>query len=689
MMSANIDTLYVHLFDSGVHEQRRINLFKALGQMRAAGYDVPKVVPFLDPPLTWFDSHIDVATAADKDDFANQYIRFYNQYFSVNTDAHADSYIGTFDGRPILDTWHVNGNLNNINSLTRSDVTSRLASQFGAQHPLFNNNVYMITTALNPPTLAFADEKVPQFEVSEYYRDATFGGIRAAQLKAGYWDQNIRNPGSILPRDGGTHYKDAWNQAVTKRTSLNLRHINVESWNEYDEGSGIYAANAGPPFIQPGSGNTNTDTWSATGDPYEYIKTTADGARQFNDTPDRDARILWENFPTSLKPGETRMVSVVVRNQGDLNWSAADQFKLGQQEFVPGEVLFGPARYLIDDTANEIPTYGGIFRGRPITFHIPVTAPTSPGTYPTHWGMLQELVSWFGEVLVKDINVTNTPAQQVTNVGYDLTLPGVQFAGGGVALNIGLNGSGQSVPAKLTVGTINVDSGNNNVINSTLSGNTLNITSKLTIAAGSTVKRTGPGVMKTASLDGNGTLDLTDTKMVIDYTGSSPINTIRSLLASGFAAGAWNGVGINSSTAASIAADSANSHKAGVGYAEAAFLQLTSFGGEQVDSSSLLVRYTLAGDTNLDGVVNSIDFAFLAASFGLIDGQWFSGDFNYDGKVNALDFNLLASNYGYAAPASLQSQLVPEPWLIAAPLILALGSVDRRGHRYIGRKRRC
>jgi len=64
MMSANIDTLYVHLFDSGVHEQRRINLFKALGQMRAAGYEVPKVVPFLDPPLTWFDTHIDVATTA-------------------------------------------------------------------------------------------------------------------------------------------------------------------------------------------------------------------------------------------------------------------------------------------------------------------------------------------------------------------------------------------------------------------------------------------------------------------------------------------------------------------------------------------------------------------------------------------------------------------------------------------------
>ncbi|MCK5853437.1 hypothetical protein KAH27_10455, partial [bacterium] len=45
VMLANIDVMYVHLIPS--MEQQRINLFRALSEMRYDGYDVPKVVPFL------------------------------------------------------------------------------------------------------------------------------------------------------------------------------------------------------------------------------------------------------------------------------------------------------------------------------------------------------------------------------------------------------------------------------------------------------------------------------------------------------------------------------------------------------------------------------------------------------------------------------------------------------------------
>ena len=41
IMSANIDMMYVHLYPR--YEQQRINLFDAMNQMRADGYDVPKV----------------------------------------------------------------------------------------------------------------------------------------------------------------------------------------------------------------------------------------------------------------------------------------------------------------------------------------------------------------------------------------------------------------------------------------------------------------------------------------------------------------------------------------------------------------------------------------------------------------------------------------------------------------------
>ena len=55
----------------------------------------------------------------------------------------------------------------------------------------------------------------------------------------------------------------------------------------------------------------------------------------------------------------------------------------------------------------------------------------------------------------------------------------------------------------------------------------------------------------------------------------------------------------------------------------------------------------LLGDANLDGVVDSNDFAILAAHYDMNSGATYSqGDFNYDGKVNALDFNALATNFG-------------------------------------------
>ncbi|MEX2168650.1 MAG: NBR1-Ig-like domain-containing protein [Pirellulales bacterium] len=400
MMSANIDVMYLHLIPSS--EQQRVNLFEALSQMRAQGYDVPKVAPFLDPPITWDGKPpVNLATAAGRDEFVGHYIRFFEQYYSVNTDAEADSYLAQMNGRVQLDTWHVHLNTINTSWMPRAEVVNRLVAAFGADPLVFNNGIHMVTTALSP-TLIFSDEKLTQFEVNDYFIPSQTGTYRSAQLKPGYWDQNVRNPGSILPRDGGTHYEAAWSSANNDSA---LRHINIESWNEYDEGSGIHRGDPGEPYIHPGSGNTSTDAWSDTDDPLEYIKTTAAGARTFNSVPDRDARILWHNLPTRMRPGEEADFQVVVRNDGDMSWTEAQQFRFGQQEFLPGEVVFGPGRFLLDDSQHEIPTYGGIFRGRPVTFDLHLTAPETPGVYLTHWAMLQEHVTWFGQVLTLPIAV--------------------------------------------------------------------------------------------------------------------------------------------------------------------------------------------------------------------------------------------------------------------------------------------
>ena len=414
MMAANFDLLYVHLIPSS--EAERANLFLALNQLRREGWNVPKVAPFLDPMITWNQQPlVDVNTAAGKDTFGNQYIRWFNQYYSVNTDAYADDFLARINGRPVLDTWHLKFNLANLDSLSRADVESRLQSAFAASHPLFTNRIYMVTTALNDPTLAWADEKVPQFEINQYYYAKVWNGLRTVQLKGGYWDQNIRNPGDFLARNGGLPYSNAWSQV--NRTLLS--RVYVESWNEYDEGSGIYAANTGLPYIKPGSGNTNTDVWSRTNDAYEYIHTTARGATAFNDWPDRDAKILWHNIPTRLLPGETRAATVIVRNEGDAFWSEAAKYRFGQKDTDP--VKFGAGRYLVNDTQDDIPTFGGIFRGRPKTFTLSVQAPTTPGLYTNHWSMLQENVTWFGQSITQAILVDSTPVYHGTPQAMDST----------------------------------------------------------------------------------------------------------------------------------------------------------------------------------------------------------------------------------------------------------------------------
>ncbi len=211
MMAANIDVLYVHLIPSS--EAQRTNLFIALNQLRAEGYDTPKVAPFLDPMITWDQQPlVNLATAAGKDEFVGQYLRFYHQYFGVSTGAYADDYLARQANKPILDTWHVQFNCTNLTSLSRADVSNRLSAALGAAHPYFTNGFVMVTTALNPPTLSFADEKVPQFEITQYYYAFTYNTVRSVQLKGGYWDQNIRNPGSFLARAGGLPYSNAWHQ---------------------------------------------------------------------------------------------------------------------------------------------------------------------------------------------------------------------------------------------------------------------------------------------------------------------------------------------------------------------------------------------------------------------------------------------------------------------------------------------
>jgi autotransporter-associated beta strand protein len=197
---------------------------------------------------------------------------------------------------------------------------------------------------------------------------------------------------------------------------------------------------------------------------------------------------------------------------------------------------------------------------------------------------------------------------------------------------------------------------------------------------------TGATILSSLYISSGATLDITNNHVLINYGSSyDPISTIVSYLTLGYNGGSWNGEGINTSAATGT--------KFGVGYADSA----DPGNPAGLASDQIEIAYTLYGDTNLDGAVNSIDFGNLAANFGKSGKIWGLGDFNYDGTVNSLDFGLLAGNFGksvgsaadvagsadwaaldaFAAANGLLAE-VPEPGAFALFLVGAAAMLTRR-----------
>jgi hypothetical protein len=174
-----------------------------------------------------------------------------------------------------------------------------------------------------------------------------------------------------------------------------------------------------------------------------------------------------------------------------------------------------------------------------------------------------------------------------------------------------------------------------------------------------------------------GKADLANTNLAIDYSGASPIATLRAQIRAGFnpTGARWQGTaGVTSSVAASLSGYA-------LGYAEASDAlglsgtSTTNWLGQTVDGTSLLVRYTKAGDATLDGSVDFNDLVKVAQHYNDVSGNrtWFEGDLNYDGNVDFNDLVLLAQTYNTALPAG------PVPAAVSADWAMALASVPEPG----------
>lgn len=192
------------------------------------------------------------------------------------------------------------------------------------------------------------------------------------------------------------------------------------------------------------------------------------------------------------------------------------------------------------------------------------------------------------------------------------------------------------------------------------------------------------GASRVTTLTINGRLNLRETGIVVDYTGSSPFSTIRGYVLAGRGTGNWQGTsGILTSIAASVAGF-------GVGLVEASALgSPTQFMGQTSDATSILVRATYLGDTNLDGAVDFLDLLNLARNYGLnANGTWAQGDSNYDNAINFSDLLELARNYGngtsnaatgdFLSDWALAQSMVPEPATLMSLAIPSLIILRRR-----------
>ncbi len=167
-------------------------------------------------------------------------------------------------------------------------------------------------------------------------------------------------------------------------------------------------------------------------------------------------------------------------------------------------------------------------------------------------------------------------------------------------------------------------------------------------------------ITRALSIAAQGKLDLSDGALVLDYaaTDASPLATVRGMILAGrggtdFAGGNWNGMG----GIASSAAAAQDLISFAIGYTDNSFLpqvglpSYSEFRGQAVDSSAILVRYTLGADANLDGKVNSDDVTIVSALYNNpATGDWVLGDFDYDGMCETDDVTVISAMYDPTAP---------------------------------------
>jgi RHS repeat-associated protein len=112
------------------------------------------------------------------------------------------------------------------------------------------------------------------------------------------------------------------------------------------------------------------------------------------------ATFISQSAPSSMRAGQPYTITVQMLNSGTTAWtpSGSTPFRLGTQNPQDNKNWNVTGRAYLSST---------VATGQTATFTIPITAPSTPGTYNLQWKMVQEFVQWFGDATTNQaISVT-------------------------------------------------------------------------------------------------------------------------------------------------------------------------------------------------------------------------------------------------------------------------------------------
>lgn len=162
---------------------------------------------------------------------------------------------------------------------------------------------------------------------------------------------------------------------------------------------------------------------------------------------------------------------------------------------------------------------------------------------------------------------------------------------------------------------------------------------KLVVQSGATVAFDAPQRITDLTIETNGKLDLRNHSLAVDYTGASPI-------------GAWNGSaysGLSGMIASGrmISTHADLSRRLGIAEAKDAAQiaggQTQAWNGHVIDATTVLIKFSYAGDANLSGHLDIDDYGqldFNVSTGGALKG-YFNGDFTLDGVIDIDDHGLI------------------------------------------------